>query len=90
MVKDSMSHNVYIGQCGLLIMDRPRFSIDEQYFICRAINLFGDDHHPWLTPSNFHFDTNLDYIEKCVSLIPNDDLTKEGLVLKQQILEKIQ
>ena len=86
---DSKTHNIYIGRCSLLIMDRPTFSIDEQYFICRAINLYGDDLHPFLTPENFHFDTNHDYIERCVSQIPNDDLTEEGLVLKQTILEKV-
>lgn len=89
---DSKTHNIYIGRCSLLIMDRPSFTIDEQYFICRAINLYGDEldvSMGWITPETFDFATRLDYVERCVSQIPNDDLTEEGLVLKQKILEKI-
>lgn len=89
MVKDSKSHNLYIGQCRLLTMTRPRFTIDEKYFICRAINMYGSEMHPWVTPENLDsfYDT---YISKVISDVPDEDLTDEGLEHKENIQKKLE
>jgi hypothetical protein len=91
---DSKSHTLYILEAHRLIMANQKpmpselLTEEEQYFVCRAINLYGSEHHPWATPEML--DTFYDhYIMKVMNDTPEEDLTKEGLITLHQIKEKL-
>lgn len=91
---NSKSHTFYILSPLRLIManQKPKptelLTEEEQYFVCRAINLYGSEHHPWCIPEmlDSFYD---DYIMKVMKMVPPNDLTEEGLTNLHQIREKL-
>jgi hypothetical protein len=90
----SESHRLYILSPLRLIMANQKkkptdiLSEEEQYFVCRAINLYGSEHHPFAIPEMLDsFYEN--YIIKVINDTPEEDLTDEGLIILQQIKEKM-
>jgi hypothetical protein len=91
---NSKSHTFYILSPLRLIManQKPKpselLTEEEQYFVCRAINLYGSEHHPWATPEmlDSFYD---DYIMKVMRIVVQSDLTEEGRITLHQIKEKL-
>jgi len=69
-------------------MDRPKLTADETALLCRAINTFGSGEHAFAEPENFHL-FEMPYVKRCLFLIPNEELTMDGLMLKMEITVKL-
>lgn len=97
---NSRTRNVYISLSLFTHMaDQPneeetwvtkaRFTLDEQYFITRCINMYGEGQHAFADPSILHY-FEKPYVNDCVLECPDADLTQEGQELKLGILIKME